>query len=157
MSIYQLGNSSLCASVCCVFIQCAPQDSVAPTDSGRSLTLGTTSCGLDLLHTARAPSGDVSAKQNSCSSSAQVIENSPPKHEPVSDKPANPTDRRTLKVRIKVGSDKRARKNAAIYSGLGLISPSSSMGNSPEESGGMPSACQVSPDKPPNTILQVNI
>ncbi|PSS18209.1 MORC family CW-type zinc finger protein [Actinidia chinensis var. chinensis] len=136
-------------------VEGAPQDSTAPTDSGRSLTVGTTSCSLDLLHTARAPSGDVSAKQNACSSSAQVIENFPLKHEPVSYKPANPTDQRTLKVRIKVGSDKKARKNAAIYSGLGLISPSSSMGNSPEESGGMPSACQVSLDKSPNTILQI--
>ncbi|PSR92628.1 MORC family CW-type zinc finger protein, partial [Actinidia chinensis var. chinensis] len=148
-------NFSLSRSPTVFPMEGTPQDSIAPTDSGRSLTLGTTSCGLDLLHAARAPSGDVSAKQNSCSSSAQVVENFPLKHEPVSDKPANPTDRRTLKVRIKVGSDKRARKNDAIYSGLGLISPSSSMGNSPEESGGMPFACQLSPDISPNTILQI--
>ncbi|KAL4564789.1 hypothetical protein LXL04_028860 [Taraxacum kok-saghyz] len=45
---------------------------------------------------------------------------------------------RSLKVRIKVGCDKSARKNAAIYSGLGLSSPSSSMGNDHEDSDGIP-------------------
>ncbi|GFZ14018.1 hypothetical protein Acr_24g0002080 [Actinidia rufa] len=115
-------NFSLSRSPTVLPMEGTPQDSIAPTDSGRSLTLGTTSCGLDLLHTATAPSGDVSAKQNSCSSSAQVVETFPLKHEPI---------------------------------GLGLISPSSSMGNSPEESGGMPFACQVSLDKSPNTILQI--
>ncbi|CAL5416066.1 unnamed protein product [Camellia sinensis] len=57
---------------------------------------------LNKFHTARASSGDISAKQNSCLSSAVVIEKFPMKHEPVSIKPVNPTDQRTLKVRIKV-------------------------------------------------------
>ncbi|XP_065863608.1 cysteine-tryptophan domain-containing zinc finger protein 7-like isoform X2 [Euphorbia lathyris] len=62
-------------------------------------------------------------------------------------------DQRTLKVRIKVGPDSAARKNAAIYSGLGLDnSPSSSLGNSPEVSGGMPS--QKTADECPTSILK---
>ena len=44
------------------------------------------------------------------------------KCEPGSNKPANPTDQRTLKAEIKVGTDKTAGKNAEIYSGaLGLF------------------------------------
>ncbi|KAI3505752.1 hypothetical protein L1887_27968 [Cichorium endivia] len=55
------------------------------------------------------------------------------KHETTTSNSANPSEQRSLKVRIKVGSDNSARKNAAIYSGLGLSSPSSSMGNDLEE------------------------
>lgn len=55
------------------------------------------------------------------------------KHETTTSNSANPSEQRSLKVRIKVGSDKSTRKNAAIYSGLGLSSPSSSMGNDLEE------------------------
>ncbi|KAL7178133.1 hypothetical protein ACSBR2_031306 [Camellia fascicularis] len=135
-------------------IECAPQNSTAPSDAAQSLRLNTASRSLNKLHTARASSGDISAKQNSCLSSAVVIEKFPMKHEPVSIKPVNPTDQRTLKVRIKVGSDNRARKNAAIYSGLGLISPTSSMGNSPDESGGMSSECQGNVDESLHSILQ---
>ncbi|XP_019176898.1 PREDICTED: uncharacterized protein LOC109172205 [Ipomoea nil] len=54
------------------------------------------------------------------------------------------TDQRTLKVRIKVHPHKTTQKNAAIYSGLGLTSPSS-MESSPVESG----------DESPGCILQV--
>ncbi|XP_017630350.1 cysteine-tryptophan domain-containing zinc finger protein 3 isoform X3 [Gossypium arboreum] len=51
---------------------------------------------------------------------------------------ANLPDLKTLKVRIKVGSDNLTEKSAAIYSGLGLdISPSSSLEESPSESEGM--------------------
>ncbi|KAI9182280.1 hypothetical protein LWI28_023832 [Acer negundo] len=51
----------------------------------------------------------------------------------------NLSDQKTLKVRIKVGSDNLStQKNAAIYSGLGLyVSPSSSPDDSPSESEGM--------------------
>ncbi|KAL6971308.1 hypothetical protein U1Q18_030987 [Sarracenia purpurea var. burkii] len=143
------------SSVLCVTIQDAPQNSTAPSDADQSMGLGTASCSLHSLHTARATSGDVSAKQDSCLSSAKMIEKVQLKHEPVPNKPVNPADQRTLKVRIKVGSDNTARKNTAIYTGLGLISPSSSMGNSTEESGGMPSECQVTPDESPNRIIQV--
>lgn len=166
-------------------MQGGPHNSTAPSDAALSLRIGTATCGLPSLHDARAPPVYVStkqdsclasvqvnekfplklervsnkpAKQDSCLSSGQVTEKLPMRHEPVSNKPVNLTEHRTLKVRIKVGSDNKARKNAAIYSGLGLISPSSSMGNSPslEESGGMPSECQVALEESPNSILGVN-
>ncbi|KAM7276122.1 hypothetical protein ACFE04_017988 [Oxalis oulophora] len=51
----------------------------------------------------------------------------------------NISDQKTLKFRIKVGTDNLStQKNAAIYSGLGLdVSPSSSMEGSPSESDGI--------------------
>ncbi|XP_058209244.1 cysteine-tryptophan domain-containing zinc finger protein 3-like isoform X1 [Rhododendron vialii] len=165
-------------------VEGGPHNSTAPSDAAPSLRIGTATCGLPSLHDARALPVYVStkqdsclasvqvnekfplklecvsnkpAKQDSCLSSGQVTEKLPMRHEPVSNKPVNPTEHRTLKVRIKVGSDNKARKNAAIYSGLGLISPSSSMGNSPslEESGGMPSECQVSLEESPDNILGI--
>ncbi|XP_037496305.1 cysteine-tryptophan domain-containing zinc finger protein 7 isoform X2 [Jatropha curcas] len=71
-------------------------------------------------------------------------------------KSGNLSDQRTLKVRIKVGPDSVVRKNAAIYSGLGLDnSPSSSLGNSPRESDGMmPSSQQIAKESP-TSILQM--
>ncbi|XP_052189696.1 cysteine-tryptophan domain-containing zinc finger protein 7-like isoform X2 [Diospyros lotus] len=130
------------------------QNSTVLSDAARSLRSGTGSHSLQSLHTAKFPLGDVSAKQYSCLPAPQVIESYPPKHESVSNKLVNSTDQRTLKVRIKVGSD-IARKNAAIYSGLGLISPSSSTGNSPEESGEMPSDCKETPNESPGHILEI--
>ncbi|GJS80923.1 cullin, conserved site-containing protein [Tanacetum coccineum] len=48
--------------------------------------------------------------------------------------PANPSEQNSLRLRIKVGSDKPVRKNYEIYSGLGLLlSPSSSTGNDSED------------------------
>ncbi|GJR53572.1 retrovirus-related pol polyprotein from transposon TNT 1-94 [Tanacetum coccineum] len=48
--------------------------------------------------------------------------------------PANPSKQNSLRLRIKVGSDKPVRKNYEIYSGLGLLlSPSSSTGNDSED------------------------
>ncbi|KAK9020056.1 hypothetical protein V6N11_054551 [Hibiscus sabdariffa] len=67
-----------------------------------------------------------------------------------------PTDQKTLKVRIKMGSDTKVQKNSAIYSGLGLDdSPSSSLGNSPEESGGTVTASPGTTNESPAKILQV--
>ena len=69
----------------------------------------------------------------------------------------NLSDHKTLKVRIKVGSDNLStRKNAAIYSGLGLdVSPSSSLNDSPSESEGMSREPQGIPFESPSSILQV--
>nr|XP_010921772.1 uncharacterized protein LOC105045251 [Elaeis guineensis]XP_019706304.1 uncharacterized protein LOC105045251 [Elaeis guineensis] len=81
--------------------------------------------------------------------STQNNEESIPQHDSLN-KPVNGSDQKTLKVRIKVGPDNiLARNNAAIYSGLGLdMSPSSSLEDSPDVSGGL------SPESP-WTILQV--
>lgn len=108
----------------CVTIQGAPQKSMAPSNFA---------CGGMLsMHNPKAVPADVSAEKYSQLLSAQVGEKSSVKHEPSLSRPLNPNARRTLRVRIKVGSNSKAQKNAAIYSGLGLISPCLSMGNSPE-------------------------
>ncbi|KAJ8898818.1 hypothetical protein K2173_007243 [Erythroxylum novogranatense] len=76
-------------------------------------------------------------------------------HESRNRKPANLPDQKKLKVRIKVGCDNLStRKNAAIYSGLGLdVSPSSSLDDSPSESEGMSHEPQDSPFESPAQIL----
>ncbi|KAM2746014.1 hypothetical protein PS2_021661 [Malus domestica] len=69
-----------------------------------------------------------------------------------SNKQGNPTDQRTLKVRIKMNPDDIARKNVAIYSGLGLGSPISSLENNPEESKEMIPQSKVIVDDSPTNI-----
>ncbi|XP_022721726.1 uncharacterized protein LOC111279098 isoform X2 [Durio zibethinus] len=101
------------------------------------------------------PTGNIAAKHDSHLSSAQVVEKSALKDGSFN-KAGIPSDRKTLKVRIKMGSDNKAQKNAAIYSGLGLdCSPSSSLGNSPEESGGTVKISQETTSESSTRILQV--
>ncbi|KAG6417841.1 hypothetical protein SASPL_120036 [Salvia splendens] len=67
------------------------------------------------------------------------------------------SDQRTLKVRIKVGSENlSAQKNAEIYSGLGLVVlPSSSMDDSPTTSEGQFGKILGVPEASPTSILQI--
>ncbi|KAK1412523.1 hypothetical protein QVD17_33852 [Tagetes erecta] len=69
----------------------------------------------------------------------------------------NDSDQKSLKVRIKMGSDKMfAKGNAEIYSGLGLdVSPSSSMEASPVNSDGFFHGSQDVPDESPTSILEM--
>lgn len=69
-------------------------------------------------------------------SSNNIVETFPGKVERPSNKSGYPPDHRTLKVRIKVGPERVAQYNAEIYN-LGLTSPSSSEGNSNDESDGL--------------------
>lgn len=66
-------------------------------------------------------------------------------------------DQKTLKVRIKVGSDNLSvKKSAAIYSGLGLDgSPSSSFDDSPMEGEGLSYRLAIHPHESPTQILQM--
>ncbi|XP_074571034.1 cysteine-tryptophan domain-containing zinc finger protein 7-like [Curcuma longa] len=72
-------------------------------------------------------------------------------------KTTNGSDHKTLKLRIKVGTDNSlARNNAAIYSGLGLdISPSPSSDESPDGSNGIFPELDNASDESPRTIIQV--
>ncbi|KAM0956569.1 hypothetical protein ACFX2A_025325 [Malus domestica] len=99
--------------------------------------------------------GDISIKWNSCLPSTQVVERCSLKDE-TSNKLGNPIDQRTLKVQIKMNPNNTARKNVAIYSGLGLGSPSSSLENNPEESKEMIPPSQVIVDDSPTNIIQVS-
>ncbi|KAJ1412647.1 Zinc finger, CW-type [Sesbania bispinosa] len=67
------------------------------------------------------------------------------------------SDQKTLKVRIKMGPDNLStRKNAAIYSGLGLdVSPSSSLDDSPSESEGISRGPPDAPFESPTSILKI--
>lgn len=73
-------------------------------------------------------------------------------------KPINPSDQKTLKVRLKVGSENlTTQKNAEIYSGLGLVvSPSSSLDDSPATSDGLRDKVLNGPEESPSSILEVN-
>lgn len=66
-------------------------------------------------------------------------------------------DQRTLKVRLRVGPESlSAQKNAELYSGLGLVvSPSSSMDDSPTTSEGQCGKLLGVPEASPTSILQV--
>ncbi|KAK1417898.1 hypothetical protein QVD17_27033 [Tagetes erecta] len=75
------------------------------------------------------------------------------KKENVSNSSVNPTEQRSLKVRIKVSYDKPAVTKDKLYSGLGLLSPSSSTGNNPESSGGPPIESHDIPFDSPGSIL----
>lgn len=136
-----------------VTIQGASQNLNASSNALPIVRLGTASSSARLSHNSRALGG-VSVKEGSCVPSTQVAERCSLKDE-TSNRSGNSTDQRTLKVRIKMNSDNTARKNVAIYSGLGLNSPSSSFGNSPEESGEMPPPSQVTVDESPTDIIQV--
>lgn len=67
-------------------------------------------------------------------------------------------DQKTLKVRIKVGTDNLSvKRNAAIYSGLGLDgSPTSSLDDSPTESEGLCGRLSFDDFESPTRILQVS-
>ncbi|GJX70983.1 hypothetical protein Tco_0308154, partial [Tanacetum coccineum] len=79
---------------------------------------------------------DVVPSQNTLPVNVSAIKNAS-KNEATTSNVANPSEQNSLRLRIKVGSDKPVRKNYEIYSGLGLLlSPSSSTGNDLEDIGG---------------------
>lgn len=134
-----------------VTLQGVSQNLKAPSNIAPYLRLGTASSSAHQLHNSRVPSADVSIKQS------RVAEKSPLKDETFNG-PGHPADQRILKVRIKVGFDNSGQNNAAIYSGLGLdYSPSSSMGNSLEDSGGTSPVSQETIDKSPTSIIWVMV
>ncbi|XP_071727338.1 cysteine-tryptophan domain-containing zinc finger protein 7-like [Rutidosis leptorrhynchoides] len=72
---------------------------------------------------------NVSGDQNALSASKDLKK---------SENITNPCEKRSLKVRIKVGFENLAKKKVEVCSSLGLISPSSSRSNNPDDSGGPP-------------------
>ncbi|MCD7460186.1 hypothetical protein HAX54_043035 [Datura stramonium] len=131
-----------------------PQNSTAVSDPPSTRRNGTAgSRDGHTLHDSRVPCGDDSTRQDSCFF-AQESNKFPAKHEVSMIKSLNLTDQRKLKLRIRVGSDKTAQKSTALQTSLGLISPSSSMENSPTESGEMLSKFQEIHSDSPASILQ---
>ncbi|XP_056168091.1 cysteine-tryptophan domain-containing zinc finger protein 7-like isoform X2 [Syzygium oleosum] len=112
-----------------------------------------TASGAPTLHNSKVPPNDP-LKQDLAYCS-ELVTNCIMKEE-ISNKPGNQSDQRTLKVRIKVGCDRNAQKNAAIYSGLGLDnSPSSSSESSSGESEDLSASSGEISEVSPASILQV--
>ncbi|WOL06738.1 hypothetical protein Cni_G15472 [Canna indica] len=104
---------------------------------------------------ATVPTLDNLSKRDMCKNESNIQD--PSSQHTLMNRPTSGTDNKTLKLRIKVGSDNTfARNNAAIYSGLGLdISPSSSFEDSPNGSGGVSPEFQEPPHESPKTIVQI--
>lgn len=94
---------------------------------------------------------DSPVKENTFDSSHKDAEPFSGKAELPPSKSDNPTEQRTLKVRLKLGSEMVAQYNAEIHS-LGLTSPSSS---TEEESAGMKLEYGEIPQESPAKILQI--
>ncbi|GMI80093.1 hypothetical protein HRI_001678600 [Hibiscus trionum] len=139
------GNSSTPRSTNNLSMEVAFQNLKAPPSAPLNARPGT----------APRPSGIIAAKHDSHLSFNHVAAK-PALKDGSFNRAEIPTDQKTLKVRLKVGSDTKVQKNSAIYSGLGLDdSPSSSLGNSPEESGGTVTASPGTTNESPTKILQV--
>ncbi|KAI4301365.1 hypothetical protein L6164_034652 [Bauhinia variegata] len=132
---------------------------IDPTHSSTttvSVRLGSSSASSSRLPAVKAPSTDdgINQEKSMTTTSAEAFTS---KYDSVNTKFNKIPDQKTLKVRIKVGADNLStRKNAAIYSGLGLdVSPSSSLDDSPSESEGISREPQDAPFESPTSILQI--
>lgn len=105
----------------------------------------------------KVPSIDHGVNQEKCPTTTGA-EAFTSKYESINMESTKISDQKTLKVRIKMGTDNLStQKNAAIYSGLGLdVSPSSSLDDSPSESEGISRDPEDVPFESPTSILQVN-
>ncbi|KAK4273181.1 hypothetical protein QN277_021631 [Acacia crassicarpa] len=97
----------------------------------------------------KAPSLNLGVSQENCPTTTC--------YESTGMKSTGVSDLKTLKVRIKMGTDNlTTQNNAAIYSGLGLdVSPSSSLDDSPSEGEGVSHGPKDAPSEPPSSILQI--
>ncbi|XP_042475090.1 cysteine-tryptophan domain-containing zinc finger protein 7-like isoform X2 [Macadamia integrifolia] len=132
------------------------ENSSVPSSAPFSVRPGPASSSAAPPAVSRVPSVENLVKKDVCSYPARASVEFSPKTERLN-KSVNPNDQKTLKVRIKVGPDSSsARKNAEIYSGLGLdMSPSSSFDDSPAESGGLSPESRNFLDESPTSILQI--
>lgn len=131
-----------------------PKNTPVPSKAPPSLKDGNTAPALH-LHDQKSAYLDSSTKLDLNLLCAQAATTVPARPDSSSKKPGDQPDQKIVKIRIKVRSDCSAQKNAAIYSGLGLASPSSSVGHIPKDSGRDPSVSYMTPVKSPSNILQV--
>lgn len=134
--------------------QGVPKNSVVPSKVPPFLKDGNTAPALH-LHDQKSAYLDGSTKLDPNLLRAQAAATVPARSDSSSKKPGDQTDQKKIRLRIKVRSDSSAQKNAAIYSGLGLASPSSPVGHIPKDSGRDPSVSNTTPVKSPSNILQV--
>lgn len=138
-------------------MQAAPDNSTAAPHVPPSTRLGTVSNSINSLKNGRAVSVDdlvnkgVGVPSNIGGRICSLNDDS-------TNKSGKPPEQRTLKFRIKMKSDNLAQKNAALYSGLGLdISSSSSMDESPIQTGGILPVSQQTGEESPTSIIQVHV
>lgn len=146
----------ICASKLTFIVNQGARRNFTASSTANQLRLGPACASSTFVPASKTPSLNDLAKRETCLPSTRV-EESAPLHEFVNKKSSNLPDQKSLKVRIKVGSDNlSAQKNAAIYSGLGLdVSPSSSLENGPSESEGM--CHEYASFESPAKILMVNV
>ncbi|MED6209607.1 hypothetical protein PIB30_056410 [Stylosanthes scabra] len=137
-------------------------DAIQFSTGNQSLRPGPGSAGYSRLHAVKAPSvNDAITQENGMTTAVAEAFTSndaiPQENGSLSIKPSSKSDQKTLKFRIKMGADNLpTRKNAAIYSGLGLdVSPSSSLEDSPSESEGISHEGQDAPFESPSCILKI--
>ncbi|KAI4349625.1 hypothetical protein L6164_010190 [Bauhinia variegata] len=129
-------------------------DPMHSSTTALSVRVGPISASSSRLPAGKVPSTDDRINQGKSMTTTSVEAFT--KYEPANTKCDNIPDQKTLKVRIKVGTDNLStKKNAAIYSGLGLVSPSSSLDDSPSESEGISREPQDAPFESPTSILQI--
>ncbi|CAH9102869.1 unnamed protein product [Cuscuta europaea] len=123
-----------------------------------SSTLISTRCGPTSTSSLLVPATRVpipNPENNLCITAARAVESASTCE--TLQKPAESSDQKSLKVRIRVGSENLSNtKIAELYDGLGLVvSPSSSLDNSPTDSEGLFHEIQDAPDESPTSILQI--
>jgi hypothetical protein len=125
------------------------------THHNRSVVRGTSISSRNIPK--RVPSTDNLVKKETLTSGPSSRELPTQKQNFSKNSVGGSTDQKTLKVRIKVGNENALRrKNAAIYSGLGLdISPSSSLEASSGGSAGPSAESRGIPGESPQSILEV--
>ncbi|KVI12516.1 Zinc finger, CW-type [Cynara cardunculus var. scolymus] len=123
------------------------QNSVSISNASQSTRHGPVSASGPSVPAPRGPPMIGKMKQEGHVSSAKAGDKFASNGQPPVNNFANASDHKSLKVRIRVGSDNlTTRKNAEIYSGLGLdVSPSSSLEASPVDSDDF---CHVPRDSP---------
>ncbi|GFY98736.1 CW-type zinc finger [Actinidia rufa] len=154
-TLVKMGCLFYMSTLSCVIIQGWHHNPIIPSNASLSAKHGPSSASSALLSSLRTSLND-SSKGDVRMSSAHCADESTLRCELLKNC-AQPSDQKTIKVRIKVGSDNfSTQKNADIYSGLGLdISPSSSLDGSPTDSEGFSHGPLGAPDESPTSILEI--
>ncbi|XP_050366950.1 cysteine-tryptophan domain-containing zinc finger protein 7-like [Argentina anserina] len=119
-----------------------------------SVGLGTASTSSISLVPPKEPSANLPVRQDVRVSYNQA-DMYPPEHESAAKKPVKSSDQKTLKVRLKVGSDNLSTRKNDIYSGLGLDGTPSSSLDDTSDSEGISHEPHDTPFESPTSILQI--
>ncbi|KAM1101799.1 hypothetical protein ACFX2B_008032 [Malus domestica] len=154
-TLQKVQNCSLLKSPNNLKLEAGQRNNAVCYNTPQSVGVGPASTGSTSLVAPKAPSANDPVKQEGSVSLIQADQYAP-RHESANKKDINSLDQKTLKVRLKVGSDNLSTRKNAIYSGLGLdATSSSSVDDSPSESEGVSHEPQDAPFESPTCILQI--